>query len=650
MANEYMVDGAYLTAIADAIRAKTGSSAAMTLSEMPTKIENMSVSAANHLSPTDFPDYLRDEVLEVVNKVRNVQTDESITFIALADSHYVASQELNFYDEETNKGVIQANQAAKTLAHMLNVDFIAHLGDVSCGDKTTTPEMLQEQIEGFVSYFKEASSELPMFMVIGNHDTGIYYHNNATDGNVHTMTGEYLYKNFTAHSASADTVISGQEYGGYCYRDFADKKLRVYMLNTSECLAYNQIDNSTLASQRDWFANSLIELNAKSDASDWSFVLLCHYPADYGSNLTMSQVLKAYVEGSSINITNSYNFSGNNDAKFIAQFHGHIHNFLVDKLSVYENGSKVTYDAWRVCVPNGQFNRDNYYTSLTNYPEIDFSETTSYPKTVDTANGTSFVVNVINPSEEIIYSFCYGAGYDRTIGYAATVYYNIQTSATNATISNDATAIAHGETYTATVTPDDGYNIHNVSVLVGGVEMSSTAYVDGVITIAEVTGDIIITVTTAKQVNYTNLVTTSIDTSGAIYNGTGYKDGYRIGSSGSESAYSGYVATGYIALPADGNSYTLRLGGTDISWDTYGCQLCLYDSNFTKLSTSMNYNQIGNANFGTWDTTEDNTAFAVTFYDASDGMNSEFTTAAYMRISAKGSGANMVVTINNPIE
>ena len=35
-------------------------------------------------------------------------------------------------------------------------------------------------------------------------------------------------------AAYIDTVFGGEENGGYCYRDFADKKLRVIMLNTSE--------------------------------------------------------------------------------------------------------------------------------------------------------------------------------------------------------------------------------------------------------------------------------------------------------------------------------------------------------------------------------------------------------------------------------
>ena len=54
-----------------------------------------------------------------------------------------------------------------------------------------------------------------------------------------------------------------------------------------------------------------------------------------------------------------------------------------------------------------------------------------------------------------------------------------------------------GDSYTATLVADTGYVIMSVVVTMGGVEIS--AYSEGVITIAEVTGDIVITATTVKE-------------------------------------------------------------------------------------------------------------------------------------------------------
>lgn len=555
-----------LTGIANAIRSKTGKTESMTLDGMRTEIEGLQLE--DLLPPSEYPDYVRDEVLEIVNKVRNVKQDDSIVFIAMSDSHYPADQTLNFYDSETIKSTVQANQAAKALAYMLDIDFVAHLGDVSSGAGSTTPEMLEKQIEGFLAYFNEARRSIPCFIAIGNHDAGIYYHDVKSDGNVYTMPGEYLYKNFTAHSESSDTVISGQEYGGYCYRDFADKKLRVYLLNTSEYLVYNQTDNATLSSQREWLAKSLAELNTKSDASEWGFIILCHYPADYGATMPLSQLLKAYVEGSSITISTAHNFSGKNAAKFVAQFHGHVHNFKHDKLSVSSDGSVVGYDAWRLCVPNGQYNRENYYGT---FGGINFEEDASYTKSVNTANGTSFVVNVVNPSEEIIYSFCYGAGYDRTVGYGATKYHSVSCTVSGYRHSGTTppSAVEDGANLLISLVVQDGYDpsTTQVSVKMGGVDITSSAVSYGddgavsMIGVINVTGTVVITV--SAKMYPVNLLPISVDTDGTVYNGVGYKEGIRVSTSdGGYRTQTGMYASGYMPV-ADNETIVLRNVGTE---------------------------------------------------------------------------------------
>lgn len=556
-----------LSNIADAIRSKTGKNATMTLAEMPAEIAGITTGEADLLLPADYPDYVRSEVLEIANKVRGIRKDDSIVFVALSDSHYPSDQAVTYYGDETRASMLQGNQAAKALAYMLDLDFVAHMGDVSWGGNDTTPEMLTSQIEDFVAHFTEAGQSLPIFICIGNHDAGIYYHNAATDGNIHTLPGTYLYNNFTAHSASADTVFGGQAYGGYCYRDFEDKKLRVIMLNSSEKLAAVQADVGTYGAQRVWLANALLDLNSKADAAQWGFVILCHHPADYGDNISLSNVLKAYVNGTSCTITDpiggyykgdgtnqTVSFAGKNSAKLFAQFHGHIHNFKTDKLSVYENGSKVSYDGWRICVPNGQVNRENTYTTIGSYTEINYAETQSYPKTANTENGTSFVINVINPSEEKIYSFAYGAGYDRVIGIAKTAYYSISTNLTNVTLSNSAVSVEEGQSYTATfVYDEDNYRFDedSVAVTMGGTDITASAYSGGVITIPSVTGNVIITASAAEKGVYTNWIpkSTTTQTGTEIYNAPyGFKAGTRLNSSNMMSEVTGMCTTGFIPV------------------------------------------------------------------------------------------------------
>lgn len=615
---------------------------------------------SEQLTASGYPDYIAPEVADMVKRVTAVRKKDSIVFIAMSDSHYCGEQTSIQNAAETNASADQANRAAKVLTYLVRPDFVAHLGDVSCGHNSTTPDMLKKQIEEFTSMFREARSDIPMFVAIGNHDAGIYYHNEQTDGGVHTLAGYYLYKNFTALSESNNTVIGGKENGGYCYRDFPDKKLRVFLLNTSEKLVAVQTDQATYGAQRVWLANALLDLNTKADATEWSFIILSHYPADYGNNMPLSELIKAYVEGASFTITDpvsdyyvgdktshAVDFNGKNGAKMIAQFHGHVHNFKTSKLYSYATGSGVQYDAHRVCIPNGQYNRENYYTTVGKYTDIDFSEDTDYPKTANTADGTSFVVNVINPSEQILYSLCYGAGYDRTVGYGSTVYHSVTLNLSNVSISSEQRSVVDGEAYTTTLTTDEGYLFKRVEVTMSGKDITATVYADGVITIPEVTGNIVITAIAQQKPNFTNLVPTSVDENGELFNvdGLGYANNTYINSSGVASTRKNTVTTGFIAVTA--GVKTIRVAGEGLSIDSTYTRVAGYDKDFNLIS-NISYNNMNKTSGGNYYNgkliDEDSTLFTLELQKVSN-----LAKAVYLRVSVNGDGADLIVTVDEEI-
>ena len=651
-----------LTAIANAIRAKSGKTEALTLDQMPIEIE--ALSAEEQLKASEYPSYVHAEVLEIANKVRSVQKSDSIISIMMSDSHYPADQTGTTAYESNKASTVQANQAAKALAYMLDIDFFAHMGDISAGAKTTTPDMLKSQIDGFLSYFLEANSDLPIFVAIGNHDAGIYYHDEVADGNIYTMTGQYLYDNFTSHSESDNTVVGNTTYGGYCYRDFPNKKLRVFLLNTSEKLVGAQKDQATYGAQRVWFANALLDLNNKTDASSWGFIVLCHYPADYGGNMNLSELLKAYVTGASFTITdptNNYyvgdntsqavNFSGKNKAKFMMQFHGHVHNFKTSKLYSYATGSGAQYDGNRMCIPNVQFDRENYYTTVGSYTDINFSESTSYTKTANSANGTSFVVNVINPSEEKVYSFCYGAGYDRVVGIGSVKYYSVSRNLINMTTDSTTVSVEENKSLSEIITINSGCEFKSLTITMGGVDISSSAVsvVNGAyqISIAKVTGDIVITAKAAQRPNFINLVPLSLNTDGTDYyiDGDGYDDGMYITASNTLAALSGYVTTGYISVPM--GTKTIRIVGDGISFsDTY-CRVAFYDSSFNIVRDPTPATNMGIGNYN--GTVIEESTTAKTWVIGDTTYVPAAYSAVYIRVSAKGKGENLIVTVNEEI-
>lgn len=116
--------------------------------------------------------------------------------------------------------------------------------------------------------------------------------------------------------------------------------------------------------------------------------------------------------------------------------------------------------------------------------------------TIDTATvtmgGTDVTTGVYN-SETGEISITTVTG-DIIITASATINtYTITNNLTHAATSNDATSIVHGNAYNATISADDTYTLGTVTVTMGGDDVSSTAVTGGVISIASVTGDIVVT-------------------------------------------------------------------------------------------------------------------------------------------------------------
>lgn len=76
-----------------------------------------------------------------------------------------------------------------------------------------------------------------------------------------------------------------------------------------------------------------------------------------------------------------------------------------------------------------------------------------------------------------------------------TVTYTVTNNLTNVTTSNAAASVTGGAGYAATLTAADGYMLDSVTVTMGGVDITSTVYLDGSVSIATVSGDIVITAT-----------------------------------------------------------------------------------------------------------------------------------------------------------
>ena len=597
------------------------------------KTLNVDVSAADSIQHADIPDYVKTEALAVAEKVKAVLKPDSIVFLAISDFHHAGEQTDN-WQTNINAGNLHACMALKALAYVLpGIDFACMLGDITFGSKTTTEAILKSQIAEINSWLDEAYKGIPQFRTVGNHDTGEYS----------TLVGaEYL---FSAIGKYCDGATYGSTEYGYCYRDFADKKLRVICLNSceGETISGNDAAYCFSPAQLLWFAQTLYDVGSKADAAQWGIMVLAHYPLDLGGAYPAGNIVKAYVVGESTTQNGvTVNFNGHNAAKFIMNVHGHNHCFQFGKLHSVANGQGTEFDAWRMCTPNACFYRNN--SGVTTIYGISFGDPAPYDKTAGTGKDTAFNINVLNPSEQVIYSFCYGAGIDRTIGYAATVYRSITNSLSHVSNSNAAVSVEDGAAYTATLSAVSGYTMETVSVTMGGVDITSTAYTasSGAISIASVTGDVVITAVATKIITYTNLVPTAVDSSGAS---APYTDGKYLGSNGAPSDMSGFVTTGFI--PFDGGAeHIYRIGGDGITWNTYGCRIAWYKADFSIKGSPTNYDKIGVSIYYPTKVEDANAAAAF----STDANVAPPQGASYFRVSAKGSGTNLIITLDEEID
>lgn len=617
--------------IANAIREKNGTTTKYKVAEMGAAVT--ALPNEDTITHADIPSYVKSEALAVAEKVKAVMEADSIVFLAISDLHHTGPQVDN-WQTNINAGNLHACQALKVLSYSLpQIDFACMLGDVTFGNAKTTTQLMQQQFNQINGWLGEAWKNIPQLRTVGNHDTGEYS----------TLVGaQFLKNNIWKYNEGA--VYGSEEYG-YCYRDFAEKKLRVICLNTCEGETVSGESAAYCCSPEQllWFAQTLYAVGSKADAAQWGIIVLGHYPLDLGGAYPTGNIVKAYVAGeSTVQNGVTVNFNGHNSAKFIANVHGHNHCFQFGKLHSVANGQGTEFDAWRMCTPNACFYRNN--SGVVTMNGISFGDPAPHDKTAGTGKDTAFNVNVINPSEQVLYSFCYGAGIDRTIGYAATVYHSITNTLTNVTTSNDAVAAEDGTAYSATITAADGYTMSSVTVAMGGTDITSTAYNSdtGVVSIAAVTGDVVITAKATKVVSYHNLVPKAVDSSGAS---APYTDGLMLSSSGTTSEDNHFTTTGFITF--DGAAvHIYRIGGEGITWNEYGARLAWYNADFTLKGSVLSYNQLDKSIY--YPTKIDDPNAAVAF--STDANVAPPHGAAYFRVSAKGKGENLVVTLDEKIE
>lgn len=155
--------------------------------------------------------------------------------------------------------------------------------------------------------------------------------------------------------------------------------------------------------------------------------------------------------------------------------------------------------------------------------------------------------------------------------------YTITNTLTNVTNSNAAASIQQYQTYAATLSTSIGFAITAVTVTMGGVDITATAYADGTVSIPSVTGNIVISAT-ATEIVRENLLTMNDG-----------KINKRFNSSNTESGANGYFITDYFAYSGGGlrivKGYS-NASGKYSSNHYENCRIGMYDANKTFIKSA----------------------------------------------------------------
>lgn len=217
--------------------------------------------------------------------------------------------------------------------------------------------------------------------------------------------------------------------------------------------------------------------------------------------------------------------------------------------------------------------------------------------------------------------------------------YTVTNTLTRCTTSNAATHVDEGSSYTATISANSGYTLSSVTVTMGGTDITATAYSSSTqtITIASVTGAIVVTATATSSASYTNIIDTY-----------GYTDGKYI-SSGNLSSNAADTTIGKIPLSVVPEGSTFYIKGYT------GAE----GASHTRINVSSS------ATYGSGHITEKNgwlaapinpltvTKLGTGYYkvEVTAKWTAHYSAATHLGLCFAGtSGADLIITVNEPIE
>ena len=511
-----------------------------------------------------IPDYWEEHISEKVATIKALQDaggNDVVNFAWFSDFHYGGDKSYT-----GNVGVLCA-----AVMDACDIPLTLMNGDTLTASACRSEELALSLIDTAKEIYAPIGYDRLM-LVSGNHDD--VYGTSGGVSFVNKIAPEKIWNAlYRPQSKDFRRVFGGN--GTYFYLDNVPQKVRFVCLNSSYYDGEAITNGTTKAmsigfgtEQLDWLENTALSVE-----QGWSVAVASHIPPinEYKSHFTDT----TYDRVRSI-------ITAKADC-IIAVFCGHMH-------------------------------RSNIYTDELPCPVITVTcavntpyDGTTAERVAGTVTETAIDVVSINKATKTINMTRIGHGSDRVVGYGGTVVvtYSVTNTLSNCTNSNSATIIEKGSAYSATITAKSGYVLDSVTVTMGG---SAVAVTNGVINIASVTGDIVITATATEEVvepTYTNL----FDKNKALLNA-------RFNSSRTAVTQNGCFVTNVCALPDDYTTndcylYLKGIAPTGGESATYDKLLVLYTTEKETLAIgdvadlALQFNLTTNLGVK-WETLDDN--------------------------------------------
>lgn len=566
---------------------------------------------ANGTDAEYIPEYVIKEADRLSLKLNETLSENAVVLMMSSDAHIKTG------DYNSNNSIKHMSQAMRRIAGNCRIDFAGYLGDMTAGGSEKSTDEAKKEFMAVSSYLQPVFSCVPSLRCHGSEDNlhKAYYRNGEY------ITSDELYS-YIGRWNDRDDYIYGDKLRGYGYMDMEKEKLRIICLNTSDTHGTDLTPTSETAimssAQLLWLCSAL-DLSAKADSADWGIILMGHHPINMSDKFSATMfIIEKYLEGASLNVvlndsTNiSYNFSGKNSAKILAQFHGHLHNYRVNFIT----DKKIPL----IAIPNASLYDNNFYSdpSYSNQANEEYAEEITFNKVAGSVNDTAFCVVVLDKSTGVINVLHYGAGKDRII-VDGTISEEIPDDSENG--GNEG---GNGDDIPG---GDEGGNGDDIP---GGDEGGDDDVPGG----DDNTGD-------DEVFEYTNLVSSSLSSINSSYgNKLGYVDDYILTSADSLYYLKGYTHTGYISSSVND---VIRVSGGTFD-GTVGSYILIFDANHSLIYVKT----INGYNEATAGISFTNSGILVFEPSKVSGVN--LSGMAYFRVSTRGVGADLIITINEKID